>query len=189
MRSSTFGAIAPYVIHSVDLGSEILGDCLGVEDWLVPDLKTFRSRINGYKIPAGISDNWDTVKLRDAKDGPLNDEGRRVKSNSDYVHAHIMPYYDTHMMEVDAWTYIADQISWLNRTVQLPTLITETQWAWGLYPGSSWKPGLRCGPIHRVLEEVRPGVPFLQAVQRGLVLFTPGLERLPLTLCTTTEAM
>jgi hypothetical protein len=48
-----------------------------------------------------------------------------------------MPYYRTSISLANAWSYIQGQIQWINKTVQLPTMITETQWAWGPNEGHS----------------------------------------------------
>jgi len=44
------------------------------------------------------------------------------------------------MLVNETWSYIQEQIVWLNETVNLSTMITETQWAWApnsLYPDKS----------------------------------------------------
>lgn len=127
-------SVAPYVIHSADFGSEPIGD--GVDDGndqFVTDLTAFKSRMNGYGVPVGISEDWDRPGTMSNNNGDgLADLGQRVKDNSDYAHAHIMPFYHGNLDESDTWGYIEPQMQFMQNVVALPnTFITETQWAWG----------------------------------------------------------
>ncbi|KAI1813448.1 glycoside hydrolase family 17 protein [Poronia punctata] len=133
LDSDEFGPIAPYVVHSIDFGSEPITDNLdGGGQQFIDDLAAFRERVNSYGIPAGISENWDRPGDMKSSDGAsLGDLGQQVKDNSDYAHAHIMPYYLTSIPLSGAWDYIEREMEWINETVGLPTMITETQWAWG----------------------------------------------------------
>ncbi|KAI3318749.1 glycoside hydrolase family 17 protein [Xylariaceae sp. AK1471] len=133
LESPEFGPIAPYVVHSVDFGSEPVTDHMDFpKEQFIKDLGLFREKLNSYKIPAGISEEWDRPGDMSSMDSTsLGDVGAAVKANSDYCHAHIMPYYKHAILFSESWSYIQAQIQWLNRTVQLPTMITETQWAWG----------------------------------------------------------
>lgn len=131
MESERYGKIAPYVFHSADFGSEPVGD--GVDgDNFVSDLRAFKAKMNAYGVPAGISEDWDRPGTMSGSDGSsLGDTGTQIKAASDFVHAHIMPYYHGNVQESTTWDYISKQIDYLTSTVQLPTFITETQWAWG----------------------------------------------------------
>jgi hypothetical protein len=74
---------------------------------------------------------WHVSRQKKSVDGTsLGSIGAGVKANSDYVHAHIMSYYRPSISLYQSWSYIQGQIECINQTVQLPTLITETQWAW-----------------------------------------------------------
>lgn len=119
-------------MHSADFGSEPVYDGMdGGGDQFIADLALFRKKLNSYGIRAGISEIWDLPGTMSGEDGSgLAEIGAGVKANSDYCHAHVMPYYDTSVSVSQAWPYILKQIKWLDQTVQLPTMITETQWAW-----------------------------------------------------------
>ncbi|KAH8894621.1 B-(1-6) glucan synthase [Thozetella sp. PMI_491] len=137
MNSKTYGPIAPYVVHSADFGSEPVTDYMdgsrvGNGEQFVADLKSFRTKMNGYGVKAGISESWHIGGVMAASNyvglGPL---GKSVKANSDYVHDHIMPYYHPEVTAAQSWAWIKERIEWVNKTVGLPVMITETQWAWG----------------------------------------------------------
>jgi hypothetical protein len=133
MDSAEYGHIAPYVVHSADFGSEPIGDGMdGGGDQFIIDLGLFRTKMNSYGVPAGISEDWDRPDWISGPNGVgLTDLGEEVKANSDYCHAHVMPFYHGDLLVNETWDYIQEQIVWLNGTVNLPTMITETQWAWG----------------------------------------------------------
>ena len=98
----------------------------------IQDLAAFKAKMNGYGVPAGISEDWDRPGTMSSDDGQgLADMGQQVKNNSDYVHSHIMPYYHGNLQESETWDYISGQLDFYSTVVQLPTFITETQWAWG----------------------------------------------------------
>jgi hypothetical protein len=105
----------------------------GGGDQFVKDLGSFRSTLNRLHIKAGISEDWDRPGTMSSQDGKgLAKTGSGVKANSDFVHAHVMPFYHGNMPESQTWDYIKNQVIWLKNTVGLPTMITETQWAWGV---------------------------------------------------------
>lgn len=134
MDSPKYGPIAPYVFHSADFGSEPIGDQVdGGSDHFINDLKSFKAKMNGYGVPVGISEDWDRPGTMSSNDGKaLGNVGQQIKQNSDYAHAHIMPYYQGQLLEADTWSYITSHMQFLKNIVQLPgILITETQWAWG----------------------------------------------------------
>jgi exo-beta-1,3-glucanase (GH17 family) len=133
MESDQYGAIAPYVFHSVDFGSEPVGDSVDDgPDQLASDLADFKQKMNSYGVPVGISEDWDRPGTMSTDDGQgLGPIGTKIKAASDYVHAHIMPFYHGNMNEDETWDYISGQVQWLRQTVDMPTMITETQWAWG----------------------------------------------------------
>jgi exo-beta-1,3-glucanase (GH17 family) len=133
MNDPTYGPIAPYVFHSADFGSEPIGDGVdGGPDQFVRDLASFKQTMNGYGVPVGISEDWDRPGTMSGSDGTgLASTGQAVKDNSDFVHAHVMPFYHGNLDENQTWDYISGQLQWLNSTVGLPTMVTETQWAWG----------------------------------------------------------
>ena len=132
MNSTQYGAIAPYVFHSADFGSEPIGDGVDPGSY-ISDLGHFKKTMNSYGVPAGISEDWDRPGTMSGSDGQgLADTGNQVKANSDFAHAHVMPYYHGNLDEDQTWGYIEPQLHFLNDTVALPnTFITETQWAWG----------------------------------------------------------
>ncbi|KAK3315168.1 B-(1-6) glucan synthase [Apodospora peruviana] len=137
LSSETFGPLAPYVVHSADFGSEPVGDGMdGGGDQFLTDLGQFRAVMNAHGIHAGISEDWDRPGIMSGDHGVgLGPIGARVRANSDHCHAHIMPYYlSSNPTVAQAWPYIRQQIAWLARNVQLPTMITETQWAWAPHP-------------------------------------------------------
>ncbi|KAL8791308.1 MAG: hypothetical protein Q9195_005927 [Heterodermia aff. obscurata] len=128
MTSSKYGAIAPYVFHSAEFGSEPIGD--GVDgDNFINDLASFRSKMKSYGIPVAISEDWDRPGTMSSSDGSsLGPVGKQVKANSDMVHGHAMPFY--HGKNVaQSWDYIEGQIKWYRKNVGLPAFITESQWA------------------------------------------------------------
>lgn len=133
----TYGAIAPYVFHSADFGSEPIGDGVdGGNDQFVNDLGKFRSLMNKYGIPGGFSDDWDRGQMMNGQQ--LTDLGKRALSNSDFLHLHPMPFYHGNLYESQAWDYITGQVERMRAVSQKPIMLTETQWAWGPtehYPG------------------------------------------------------
>ena len=133
MESPTYGPIAPYVFHSADFGSEPIGDQVdGGSISFINDLKSFKAKMNGYGVPAGISEDWSRPGMSSDDGKGLGEVGKQIKQNSDYVHAHIMPYYQDHLSEAETWPFITSHLQFLKNTVQLSgVLITETQWAWG----------------------------------------------------------
>ncbi|KAI0204185.1 glycoside hydrolase family 17 protein [Astrocystis sublimbata] len=137
LESTEYGTVAPYVVHSIDFGSEPVTDGMdGIREdggkQFIKDLGLLRQKANSYGIQVGISEEWDRPGDMSSQDGKgLGPIGSGVKANSDYCHAHIMPYYKSGIELPGAWTYIQEQMRWINETVQLSTMITETQWAWG----------------------------------------------------------
>ena len=143
MTSSKYGAIAPYVFHSAEFGSEPIGDWVDDgPDQFVKDLAAFRSKMNSYGVPVAVSEDWDrkandangNVAMRSEDGKRLAEVGQKIKDNSDQAHAHIMPFYHQDRgvnYEGDAWNYVQGQVKWMRKVVGLPTLISETQWAWG----------------------------------------------------------
>jgi hypothetical protein len=129
MASSEYAAIAPYVVHSADFGSEPVGDGMdGGGEQFVTDLGLFKQKMNSHGVPAGISEDWDRPGIMSGDNGTgLAEIGEGVRNNSDYAHAHIMPFYDGDLLVNETWSYIQEHVLWLNETVQLPTMITETQ--------------------------------------------------------------
>nr|POE90665.1 hypothetical protein CFP56_60278 [Quercus suber] len=115
--------IAPYVLHSVEFGSEPIGDYVDGDNF-ENDLQAFADKMNGqYGVPVGISEDWDRPNRLSTSDGSgLTDLGKQIQ-------AHIMPYYHG-KDESEAWGYIQDQIPFYKNVVGLPTLISESQWAW-----------------------------------------------------------
>ncbi|KAL8293079.1 hypothetical protein RQP46_000773 [Phenoliferia psychrophenolica] len=134
--SSDYAAVAPYVVHSASFGSEPIGDGVdgGPSDFVV-DLAKFRKKMNNWGIPVGISEDWDrreTAMAMNATSGTgLGWVGTLVKSNTDVVHAHVMPYYHpTTAPEIsDAMPYTEVYLRWLRTYVGQPIFITETMWS------------------------------------------------------------
>ncbi|KAK4940394.1 hypothetical protein LTR10_019500 [Elasticomyces elasticus] len=129
--SSTYKDIAPYVFHSVEFGTEPIGD-MDDGDNFINDLIDFKTAINPYGIPVGISEDWDRPGIMRANEteglGPV---GEQILPQSDFVHAHVMPYYHGYNQS-DAWSYIESQVWWYKNNTPVPTIISETQWAWEL---------------------------------------------------------
>ncbi|KHN98846.1 B-(1-6) glucan synthase [Metarhizium album ARSEF 1941] len=124
-----FAAVAPYVVHSADWGSEPVGDGMDSSNF-VNDLKEFRRRMNEHDIKAGISEDWD--RPRSLRNGDnLTDLGRGIRGSSDYAHIHPMPFYHGNNPESKAWAYVQQATQWVLDHVKLPTMITESPWAWG----------------------------------------------------------
>lgn len=125
MSSGTYARIAPYVVHSIEFGTEPIGD--GDDgDNFVNDLKSFRSHVKPFNIPVGISEDWDRPGIMSgSNDVGLGPIGKEILANSDVVHAHIMPYYHDNLKENQAWEYISNQVAWYKKNIQLPTLISE----------------------------------------------------------------
>lgn len=122
--------IAPYVFHSVEFGSEPIGDGVDGNNF-ENDLQSFVDTMNGqYGVPVGISEDWDRPGTLSSDDGTgLTDLGKQIQGTSQVVHAHIMPYY--HGQDVGgAWGYIQNQIPFYKNVIGLPTLISESMWAW-----------------------------------------------------------
>lgn len=101
-------------------------------DNFVNDLGLFRSTLNADQIPVGISEDWDRPGIMSGSDGNgLGPVGSGVKANSDVAHIHPMPFYHGNNPVSDAWPYIQQETQWVLDNVGLPTMISETQWAWG----------------------------------------------------------
>ncbi len=136
LSSEDYGAIAPYVVHSVEFGSEPIGDEVdgGPDGGFLDDLANFKAEINAYGIPVGISEDWDRPGTMSSNDGTgLGPIGEEVLARSDLVHAHIMPYY--HGLDfTDSWGYVESQLAWFHGEIpsSVPVLISESMWAWGV---------------------------------------------------------
>lgn len=131
LTDERYQAIAPYVFHSADFGSEPIGDGVdGGNDQFVADLATFKSKLNAHGIPAGFSDDWDRDVLMSGD--ALTALGEKAKAASDYLHIHPMPFYHGDNPESEAWGYITGQIERMRGVdAEVPLLVTETQWAYG----------------------------------------------------------
>ena len=129
-----YAAIAPYVFHSADFGSEPVGDGVdGGGKQFITDLAAFKKRINGYGVAAGISEDWDRPGSMSGSNGQgLSSYGKQIAADSDYEHSHIMPFYHGNLFENATWAYISKQLDFYNASLPgVPMMITETQWAWG----------------------------------------------------------
>lgn len=126
MTNPSYSAIAPYVFHSAEFGSEPIGD--GIDgDNFISDLAAFRSKMNDFGIPVAISEDWDRPgTMSDSNGSGIGPVGQQVKSNSDMVHGHAMPFYHG-KNEAESWDYIADQVKWYSENVGLPALISEVR--------------------------------------------------------------
>jgi hypothetical protein len=125
LKSGTYARIAPYVVHSIEFGTEPIGDGDDGGNF-VNDLKSFRSQVQLYGIPVGISEDWDRLGIMSGTNGVgLGPMGKQILANSDVVHAHIMPYYHNNLKEAGAWAYITKQIAWYKQNIAVPTLISE----------------------------------------------------------------
>lgn len=130
VNNPRFQAIVPYVVHSVEFGSEPVGDGMDGDN-LPVDLGNFRNNLKSFGVPVGISEDWDRPNIMSNGDGSgLGDMGQRIKDNSDVAHIHPMPFYHNWSGTVDqAWPYIQQQVQWVKDHVGLPTMVSETQWA------------------------------------------------------------
>ena len=124
MTSSKCSAIAPYVFHGAEFGSEPIGDGVDGSDF-IRDLATFRSKMNHYGIPVAISEDWDRPGIMSGSGGSgLGDKGTQIKANSDMLHGHPMPFY--HEKNVaESWDSVAGQVKWYKEIVGLPTFVSE----------------------------------------------------------------
>ncbi|OZJ01796.1 hypothetical protein BZG36_05535, partial [Bifiguratus adelaidae] len=136
LANSTYASIAPYVFHSAEFGTEPIGDSddgtfNGDYAPFIDDLVAFRAKMKPYGIPVGISEDWDRPGIMSSTDGVgLGPTGEKILAQSDFIHAHIMPYYHNNLTEAESWAYIRSQVAWYKKNIDLPTLISETQWAW-----------------------------------------------------------
>ncbi|GAA6024522.1 hypothetical protein JCM11491_006687 [Sporobolomyces phaffii] len=119
-ESSSLAGIAPYVIHSASFGSEPIGDgVLGSN--FVSSLAKFRSKMNGFGVPVGISEDWDRGQLNSG--GKIAGLGAEISKNTDVAHLHVMPYYhpDSAPLASDAWP--------ARTNLDRPTIITQSMWS------------------------------------------------------------
>jgi hypothetical protein len=125
LSKGTYADSAPYVVHSIEFGTEPIGD--GDDgDNFISDLKSFRSQVQPFGIPVAISEDWDRPGIMSGdNDVRLGPTGKEILANSDVVHAHIMPYYHDNLNEDQAWGYISDQVAWYKTNIKIPTLISE----------------------------------------------------------------
>jgi len=137
LSSGLYAKIAPYIFHSVEFGTEPIGDSddgtfNGDYAPFIQDLKNFRALMKPYGIPVGISEDWDRPGIMSSSDGTgIGPTGAEILPLSDFIHAHIMPYYHGNIAEADAWAYISTQIAWYKKNIpNLPLIISETMWAW-----------------------------------------------------------
>ncbi len=129
MTNPKYSAIAPYVFHSAEFGSEPIGDGVDGKNF-ISDLAAFRSKMNGYGIPVAISEDWDRPGTMSSSDGSgLGDTGKQVKANSDMLHGHPMPFYHN-KNEAESWDYVSGQVKWYKDNVGLPTFVTEVTMSW-----------------------------------------------------------
>ncbi|KAI5463708.1 hypothetical protein BGZ63DRAFT_382094 [Mariannaea sp. PMI_226] len=134
MEDPSVAAIAPYVVHSAEFGSEPIADSMdGGDSQYAADLGKFRENMKSYGVKVCMSEDWDRPgKLKTSGGGnSLTSLGQQIKQNSDVIHAHVMPFYHGSLTESQTWAYIKPQIEWLTSTLKMPTMITETQWASG----------------------------------------------------------
>jgi hypothetical protein len=54
LSNNIYSAIAPYVFHSIDFGSEPIGDMVDGDN-SINDLKSFKTATRPYGIPVGLS--------------------------------------------------------------------------------------------------------------------------------------
>jgi len=88
MDNPEYKAIAPYVFHSAEFGSEPIGDGVDGSNF-ISDLESFRSKMNGYGVSVAISEDWDRPgTMSDNSGTALGSTGQQVKANSDMVHGH-----------------------------------------------------------------------------------------------------
>jgi len=143
--SSTYKDIAPYVFHSVEFGTEPIGD-MDDGDNFIDDLIDFKTAIQPYGIPVGISEDWDRPGIMRANEtGGLGPIGEQILPESDFVHAHVMPYYHGYNQS-DAWSYIESQVWWYKNNTPVPTIISEVS---SFCPGVAPESQTNLDPYHR----------------------------------------
>jgi len=131
LEHSKYAAIAPYVFHSAEFGTEPIGDSddgafNGDYAPFIDDLIAFRTKMKPYGIPVGISEDWDRPGIMSGSNGVgLGPTGELILAQSDFIHAHIMPYYHNNLNESGAWGYISNQIAWYKENINLPIVISE----------------------------------------------------------------
>ena len=124
MTNPKYNAIAPFVFHGAEIGSEPIGD--GVDgDNFITDLAAFRSKMKGFGVPVAISEDWDRPGTMSGSSGSgPGSVGKQVKANSDMVHGQAVPYYHD-KNRAASWNYIAGQVKWYSDNVGLPAPISE----------------------------------------------------------------
>ncbi|EXJ69867.1 uncharacterized protein A1O5_06939 [Cladophialophora psammophila CBS 110553] len=135
LSNSTYKDVAPYMFHSIEFGTEPIGD-QDDGDNFINDLVNFKAAVRPYGIPVGISEDWDRPGIMcsnyTAGQAPgLGPTGKQILPQSDFVHAHIMPYYHGYNIS-GSWNYISEQVHWYKNYTPVPLVISETQWAWEL---------------------------------------------------------
>jgi len=83
----------------------------------------------------------------------LGSVGQGVKANSDYAHIHPMPFYHFNQPESQAWAYIQSETLRVKQVTGLPTVITESPWAWGKTIITQARL-IWCAAVHQLLEDV-----------------------------------
>ncbi|GAA5923785.1 uncharacterized protein JCM15063_003764 [Sporobolomyces koalae] len=128
-ETSSYRTLAPYVVYSASFGSEPIGDWVDGDNF-VQDLTTFRSKMNSYGIPVGISEDWDRPDRMKQGD-QVAGIGAQVLETTDVAQLHVMPYY--HLDQVPyadgAWEYTRQQVQWARKALKQPTMITESMWS------------------------------------------------------------
>jgi hypothetical protein len=129
LQHSEYKDLAPYVFHSAEFGTEPIGDQDGGPTYqpFIQYLTNFRNALKPYGIPVGISEDWDRPGIMSNNDstgiGPI---GSQILPLSDFVHAHVMPYYHNDYTEAESWAYIRSQVEWYKRYIpDLPMIISE----------------------------------------------------------------
>ncbi|GAA5882838.1 hypothetical protein JCM16303_002487 [Sporobolomyces ruberrimus] len=125
-ENSSYADIAPYIVYSASFGSEPVGDWVDGDEF-VPDLASFRLKMNSFGVPVGISEDWDRPD-RMKTNSAVSGIGSEVLNNTDVAQLHVMPYY--HPDEVPtidgAWDYIKQQVEWARETLKQPVM---TMWS------------------------------------------------------------
>ncbi|KAL8293208.1 hypothetical protein RQP46_000902 [Phenoliferia psychrophenolica] len=93
--TSSLASVAKYVVYSASFGSEPIGDQVdGGTSNFIADLASFRTKMNAFGIPVGISEDWDRTDSGETMNSTsgrgLGAVGKQVQTNTDMVHAHVM---------------------------------------------------------------------------------------------------
>jgi len=119
-------SLAPYVVRSVDVGSEPLFDQVLSPPDLAKQVRNVRSKLSKYGIPVSISE------MQYGYVSPDNvDTSKEVLDAVDAIHSHELHFFDADAQNgTDAWPAILFNVNWfLNQTSHSKKIVfTQTGW-------------------------------------------------------------